>query len=90
MGQMPEVPEVATLAEYLDESGLTLATIQGDFPGWRVWYSTVSGCCHARRRENFAESVFSGRRFHVAASTPGRLAVLLLHQLAMDEEEAQQ
>lgn len=80
-------PEVVALAERLDESGVTLETVQQDFRQWCVWWSYASGHYHAVRRENFKESAASARRFAVAASTPGLLAVLLLHQTALDEAE---
>lgn len=73
------------LAATLDAAGVDLELLRRDFPAWRVWHSEVTGAYHARRNENFHDRG-DGRRFHLAAATPGRLALLLLAQSAMDAE----
>ncbi|HEY3683544.1 MAG TPA: hypothetical protein VGL93_10915 [Streptosporangiaceae bacterium] len=74
------------IAATLDAAGVDLGILRRDFPQWRVWYSDVTGACHAMRDGGFQERESDGRRYHVAASTPARLAVLLLAQAAADAE----
>lgn len=74
------------LAAMLDEAGVTLDLIRRDFAGsWRVWFSPVTRAYHARRAENFREDG-GERRYALAASSPGRLALLLLNQAELDAE----
>lgn len=76
------------LAERLDREGIGLDRLRADFPGWRIWCSRRTGRVHACRHiaasGGFTEREGDPRRFHVAAVTPGRLAVLLLAQTALD------
>lgn len=77
------------LAERLDTQGIGLARLRTDFPGWQIWYSRRSGHFHALRTPvpgGFIERADDPRRFHVAARTTGRLAVLLLAQTLLDAE----
>lgn len=80
---------IGQLAAMLDERGITLWQVQQDFVDWKVWFSKASGCYHARRNAastggRFTQHQGDGRRFHVAAASLGRLAVLLLTQQAVD------
>lgn len=79
------------LADALDSTeGFGIPLLREDFPNWRIWFSVRTGRFHARRNDpsgRFEVSQFSARRFHVDCSTPGRLAVMLLAQLAADEIE---
>jgi hypothetical protein len=77
------------LAARLDAVPIGLDRLRADFTGWLIWHSRRSGHFHARRAEvtgGFTEYEHDPRRFHVAARTPGRLAVLLLAQTALDAE----
>lgn len=76
------------LADRLDAEGIGLDRLRADFPSWRIWHSGRTGHVHACRRiaatGGFTERAGDPRRFHVAAATPGRLAVLLLAQTVLD------
>lgn len=75
------------LADRLDAEGIGLERLRADFPAWRIWHSPRTGHAHACRvapSGGFTERDGDPCRFHVAARTPGRLAVLLLAQTALD------
>ena len=79
------------LADRLDADGIGLDRLRADFTGWQIWYSRRSGNFHARRTPvagGFVERENEPRRFHVAARTTGRLAVLLLAQSVLDAERS--
>lgn len=85
---------VDRLAALLDGAGeLTEELARADFPEWRIWHSAVTGCWHATRRceptGRFREVHGDPRRFHQAASTLGRLVMLLLAQTAVDAESTE-
>jgi len=86
----PERDSVARLATLLDsEPGLTVDVLRDDFPGWRIWFSAMTGQYHARRDDpsgHYHEHHDDPRRFHIAEATPGRLAILLLTQTAQDDD----
>lgn len=80
---------VERLAERLDAEGIAVDRLRADFAGWVIWYSHRSGHFHAHRTAGpggFTEREHDPRRFHVAARTTGRLAVLLLAQTLLDAE----
>lgn len=77
------------LAERLDAQGIGLDRLRADFTGWQIWYSGRSRHFHAHRVATpggFLERENDPRRFHVAARTTGRLAVLLLAQTLLDAD----
>lgn len=79
---------IARLAKMLDDDPqVTTWKVQQDFLHWRIWWSKNGGVFHARRNDpsgRFDERPESGRRYHIAASSLGRLVVLLLAQEAAD------
>lgn len=65
-------------------NGERLARLRTDLADWRIWYSERSAHYHAYRQGGFTERDGDPRRFHVAATTPDRLAALLLAQTLLD------
>lgn len=69
-------------------NGARLTRLRTDFADWRIWYSERSAHYHAYRKATepggFTEREGDPRRFHVAATTPDRLAALLLVQTLLD------
>lgn len=79
---------VDRLAALLDLNGVSLVRLQVDFNGWWIWRSAMTGHYHAMRKDgHYVERDDRPQRFHVAASTLSRLAVLLLLQTAVDEDD---
>jgi len=65
-----------------------LARLRREYPGWRIWISSMDGLWHAHRNHPdevlFVESPSSQQRFHVTGRTAADVTVHLALQAVVD------